>query len=177
LIRACLAKDPGERPSTLQLSLRLKEIAAREAHGLGDARPPGPRADTDRPTGRLTEQYTEQRTQRRAPQGTPPPRPSNGSSRTGSNTRPGTPRNTTRSGSRPAPRSNGGRQGPRTTGTGKRRPANPRLLRQRLFVFVVVTLLVALGIAAAQGCQGPSRGLGEPRDGAHAQETLPRPYL
>jgi len=24
---------------------------------------------------------------------------------------------------------------------------------------VVVTLLVALGIAAAQGCQGPSRGL------------------
>jgi hypothetical protein len=27
-------------------------------------------------------------------------------------------------------------------------------------VFVVVTLLVALGIAAAQGCQGPSRGLG-----------------
>jgi hypothetical protein len=28
-------------------------------------------------------------------------------------------------------------------------------------VFVVVTLLVALGIAAAQGCQGPPRGLGE----------------
>ncbi|MER6353424.1 hypothetical protein ABT186_16625, partial [Streptomyces sp. NPDC001634] len=45
-----------------------------------------------------------------------------------------------------------------TTGTG-RRPANPRLLRQRIFVFVVVTLLVALGIAAAQGCQGPARGL------------------
>jgi len=34
------------------------------------------------------------------------------------------------------------------------------LLRQRLFVFVVVTLLAALGIATAQGCQGPSRGLG-----------------
>ncbi|MGW0857723.1 serine/threonine protein kinase, partial [Streptomyces sp. NPDC002690] len=51
--------------------------------------------------------------------------------------------------------------GPRPTGTG-RRPANPRLLRQRLFVFVVVTLLVALGIAAAQGCQGPARGLGGP---------------
>jgi len=29
-----------------------------------------------------------------------------------------------------------------------------------LFVFVVVTLFVALGIAAAQGCEGPSRGLG-----------------
>jgi hypothetical protein len=27
-------------------------------------------------------------------------------------------------------------------------------------VFVVVTLLVALGIAVAQGCQGPARGLG-----------------
>ncbi|WP_189491563.1 serine/threonine-protein kinase [Streptomyces antnestii] len=178
LIRACLAKDPEERPSTLQLSLRLKEIAAREAQGLGDARPPAPRGDPDRPTGRLAEQYAEQRTQRRAPHGTPPPRPSNGSTRTAGSTRPGAPRNTTRSGTRPAPRSNGGRQGPRTTGTGKRRPANPRLLRQRLFVFVVVTLLVALGIAAAQGCQGPSRGLGAPRDGVHAsQETLPRPYL
>lgn len=51
LIRACLAKDPEERPSTLQLSLRLKEIAAREAQGLGDARPPAPRGDADRPTG------------------------------------------------------------------------------------------------------------------------------
>ncbi len=32
-----------------------------------------------------------------------------------------------------------------------------------MIVFVVVTLLVALGIAAAQGCQGPARGLGERR--------------
>ncbi|MER6684265.1 hypothetical protein ABT287_27320, partial [Streptomyces olivaceoviridis] len=48
-----------------------------------------------------------------------------------------------------------------------RRPANPRLLRQRLFVFVVVTLLVALGIAVAQGCQGPARGLGD--DGVRRQ--------
>ncbi|HEY9330291.1 MAG TPA: serine/threonine protein kinase, partial [Streptomyces sp.] len=53
----------------------------------------------------------------------------------------------------------GTRPGARSTSTG-RRPANPRLLRQRLVVFVVVTLLVALGIAAAQGCQGPARGLG-----------------
>jgi hypothetical protein len=35
-------------------------------------------------------------------------------------------------------------------------------MRQRLIVFVVVTLLVALGIAAAQGCQGPPLGLGAP---------------
>ncbi|MFF3887783.1 serine/threonine-protein kinase [Streptomyces sp. NPDC001914] len=185
LVRACLAKDPEERPSTLQLSLRLKEIAAREAQGMVDTRPPAPRSDPDRPTGRLAEQYAEQRTQRRPgttppPRGTtPPPRgtaPSprtggtNGGSRSGS--RPAPVRNTGRSGSRPAPRSGAGRPGPRTTGTG-RRPANPRLLRQRLFVFVVVTLLVALGIAAAQGCQGPSRGLDDgPRGGVHREQPV-----
>ncbi|MFJ5270077.1 serine/threonine-protein kinase [Streptomyces sp. NPDC088358] len=161
LVRACLAKDPEERPSTLQLSLRLKEIAAREAQGMTDVRPPTQRNDPDRPTGRLAEQYAEQPTQRR-PQGTPPPRTGGtnggGSRPAPSGSRPTPSRNTGRSGSRPAPRSGTGRQGPRTTGTG-RRPANPRLLRQRLFVFVVVTLLVALGIAVAQGCQGPARGL------------------
>ncbi|MFD9910713.1 serine/threonine-protein kinase [Streptomyces sp. NPDC059063] len=179
LLRACLAKDPEERPSTLQLSLRLKEIAAREAQGLTDVRPPAPRQEShERPTGRLADTYAEQRTQRRTQPGTPPPR--SGSSRTGAprtggsqtggsrtggsqaGARPSAPRGTKGSGSRPAPRSGTGRQGPRTTGT-RLRPANPRLLRQRLFVFVVVTLLVALGIAAAQGCQGPARGLGDVR--------------
>jgi serine/threonine protein kinase len=179
LIRACLAKDPEERPSTLQLSLRLKEIAAREAQGLGDARPPAPRQDQDRPTGRMASEYADQRTQRRQPQGTPPPRPSasrpgssrtgpsrTGSSRTGSSrtggSRTGGSRSGTgssRTGSRPGQARNTTRSG------GPRRPANPRLLRQRLFVFVVVTLLVALGIAAAQGCQGPARGLGGTQDG------------
>ncbi|MEV6988404.1 serine/threonine-protein kinase [Streptomyces sp. NPDC093228] len=156
LVRACLAKDPEERPSTLQLSLRLKEIATREAQGLVDARPTAQSGGPDRPTGRLAEQYADQRTVRRPPgPGTPPPR-SNGS-RPGSRPTP-VQRTAPRSGGRPAPRSGAGRPAPRTTGTG-RRPANPRLLRQRLFVFVVVTLLVALGIAAAQGCQGPARGL------------------
>ncbi len=181
LIRACLAKDPEERPSTLQLSLRLKEIAAREAQGLGDVRPPAPRQDHDRPTGRLAESYADQRTQRRpGPGATPTPRPSGsrpGASRPNgprSGSRPAPSRNSTRSGSRPAPRSGTGRQGPRTTGTGRRGPANPRLLRQRLFVFVVVTLLVALAIAAAQGCQGPARGMDggggpDPRDRATYQ--------
>ncbi|MFH8491437.1 serine/threonine-protein kinase [Streptomyces longisporoflavus] len=180
LIRACLAKDPEERPSTLQLSLRLKEIAAREAQGLNDPRPPAPRQSQDRPTGRMAEEYADQQTQRRQPQGTPPPRPGaarpgasrtgssrtgssrgGGSSRTGSSragssrpnsSRPGS--SSSRSGSRPSQPRNTTRSG------GARRPANPRLLRQRLFVFVVVTLLVALAIAAAQGCQGPARGLG-----------------
>ncbi|MFG3111520.1 serine/threonine-protein kinase [Streptomyces tendae] len=215
LVRACLAKDPEERPSTLQLSLRLKEIAAREARGMADVRPPAPRSgEADVPTGRLADTYPE-RAQRRpqgrpGAQGTPPPRGTSGSrgpaprgavpSRGGAPSRGGTPsrggapsrgggagarsgsrptpssrdttgRNSSRNdGGRSAPRSGAGRTGPRTTGTGWRRPANPRLLRQRLFVFVVVTLLVALGIAAAQGCQGPSRGLGDDRGGVHAAQ-------
>ncbi|CAM5244302.1 serine/threonine-protein kinase [Streptomyces narbonensis] len=152
LIRACLAKDPEERPSTLQLSMRLKEIAAREAQGLPVARPPVQRERTEernpaRPTERYTERDTrgrgserdaerEQRGQARG--ASPASRPSAGP-RTG--------------GSR-APQSRPGtRPGARSTSTG-RRPANPRLLRQRLFVFVVVTLVVALGIAAAQALQG-----------------------
>ncbi|MEW1772507.1 protein kinase [Streptomyces sp. NPDC086777] len=191
LVRACLAKDPEERPSTLQLSLRLKEIAAREAQGLADVRPPGPRAaEADRPTGRLADGYSTypdaQRTQRRPqpspgaqargnapsrggsgsrPAGGVPSRP-NGARPTpaprGNGTRPGT-----GTGNRPASRGGNGRPAPRPTGTG-RRPANPRLLRQRLFVFVVVTLLVALGIALAQGCSGPARGMGVPGAGGGA---------
>ncbi|MFE9451397.1 serine/threonine-protein kinase [Streptomyces sp. NPDC006739] len=204
LVRACLAKDPEERPSTLQLSLRLKEIAAREAQGLNDVRPPAPRAgEADRPTGRLMETYPDpQRTQRRTQSspGTPVPRgggPARGGSpaRGGGASRAGAgggrpagarltpaPRGGSRSGNgtRPGPRSGTGRPAPRPTGTG-RRPANPRLLRQRLFVFVVVTLLVALGIALAQGCQGPPHGLGgparvvEPTQGVDAPARLPFP--
>ncbi|MEU9353874.1 serine/threonine-protein kinase [Streptomyces griseoloalbus] len=191
LVRACLAKDPQERPSTLQLSLRLKEIAAREAQGLADVRPPAPRgAEAERPTGRLADTYPERARRRPGGQGTPPPRggpggrgpapkgsgPSSGRNNRsvpaarGGSARDSSPRGGTpsRSGSRPTPasrnttRSGTGarRPGSRPTGTGLR-PANPRLLRQRLFVFVVVTLVVALGIALVQGCQGPSRGLGD----------------
>ncbi|MEU0354268.1 serine/threonine-protein kinase [Streptomyces cyaneofuscatus] len=177
LIRACLAKDPEERPSTLQLSMRLKEIAAREAQGLHESRPPAQRSapDTDRPTGRLDGPYTEQHTRRaegpssasRPQQGRRPARPGNGGGggnapRTGgSRPQQRAPRSTTGSGKRPGAANGrpGTRPGARTTSAG-RRPANPKLLRQRLVVFVVVTLLVALGIAAAQGCQGPARGLG-----------------
>ncbi|WP_172633022.1 serine/threonine-protein kinase [Streptomyces sp. 6-11-2] len=203
LVRACLAKDPEERPTTLQLSLRLKEIAAREAQDLDEARPPAPRgAEADRSTGPLVDSYPgrrrtgqpEQARGRRRPPGTPAPQgavpPSRGgtSSRTGGSSRGGGPSRT--GGSRPAPASRGGSRsgsgsrpvrrdgagqtGPRGTSSGLR-PANPRLLRQRLIVFVVVTLLVALGIAAAQGCQGPARGLGGDghgvREQRHAQTT------
>lgn len=71
-------------------------------------------------------------------------------------------------------RGGAGRPGPRATGSG-RRPANPRLLRQRLFVFVVVTLLVALGIAVVQGCEGPARGLGGPDGVVRHEQQYPRP--
>ncbi|MEU5715037.1 serine/threonine-protein kinase [Streptomyces sp. NPDC020403] len=176
LVRACLAKDPEERPSTLQLSMRLKEIAAREAQGLHERRPPVPRdeRELDRPTGRLPGSYTEQHTRRAPGPGpetrSPVRRPSPGRpapARTGGS-RPQASRGGTPFGQRPHGTHGtngrpGTRSGVRTTSAGKngkRRPANPRLLRQRLVVFVVVTLLVALGIAAAQGCQGPARGLG-----------------
>ncbi|AMW09385.1 protein kinase [Streptomyces qaidamensis] len=235
LVRACLAKDPEERPSTLQLSLRLKEIAARESQDLAGVRPPAPRgAETER----LADTYPE-RTRRPQGQqgagtsgaqrgrGTPPPRgsapsrdghpsPDGPASQSGSGSRGGarpggsgnrstgggnrgrtpvrgsgaprggtpsrsgsrptpTGRNGPRSasGSRPAPHSGTGRPASRSTGTGLR-PANPRLLRQRLFVFVVVTLLVAVGIALVQGCQGPARGLGG--DGGGARQERVQPY-
>ncbi|WP_189109311.1 serine/threonine protein kinase [Streptomyces camponoticapitis] len=179
LVRACLAKDPEERPTTLQLSMRLKEIAAREAQGLPDGRPPVQRERNghDVATGRIPERTARmpQRTERaerserseraerqdrtdRSTQGRtasgqdPRPHGSRGSApRTGGGRPPrpreGSPRTGSRTGGRP-----GSRPGARTTSGGRsgRRPANPRLLRQRLIVFVVVTLIVALGIAAAQ---------------------------
>ncbi|MEU6930039.1 serine/threonine-protein kinase [Streptomyces sp. NPDC046374] len=186
LVRACLAKDPEERPSTLQLSMRLKEIAAREAQGLPAApRTPGPRdrerdrdwdRDRDRaeerhavrPAARPTERYTERTTERhgerhgeriverhgeRAAERHVERQADRATERsTGTQGRAGKNRpSTSRAG---APHSRPGtRPGARSTSTG-RRPANPRLLRQRLFVFVVVTLIVALGIAAAQALQG-----------------------
>ncbi|MEV5596287.1 protein kinase [Streptomyces sp. NPDC052496] len=231
LLAACLAKDPADRPSTLSLSLRLKEIAAREAQGLSlpggsggevvpgaggrgrggrgpssergaaergpsdrgasserstPARARSVRPQADRPTGKRAEEYARQRTERRAAH-TPTPRPQaprggapgpSGGPHAGApggaapasrgGRRPSVPgaRTSGRNGSRPA---RGPRTGPRTgarTSSGGRRPGpDRRLLRQRIIVFITVTLLVALGIAAAQGCQGPARGLGAERSG------------
>jgi serine/threonine protein kinase len=121
LLRACLAKSPTERPTTLQLSLRLKEIAAREARGVSPAAGQRQRPASSGGGGAG-----------RAPVGAGGrPRPAPG--------RPGQAARRPGSGSGPG------------SGTGVDR----RLLRQRLVIFVTVTLLVALGIAAAQGCQGP----------------------
>ncbi|MCD2467951.1 serine/threonine protein kinase [Streptomyces sp. MBT42] len=166
LIRACLAKDPEDRPSTLQLSMRLKEIAAREAQGLPISRPPVQRERAEeRNTLRPTERYTDRDVPGRGPERGAERGTERGADR---GTERGADRGTERGGERggrgPGPSSRpsagprtGGRPatrpGARSTSTG-RRPANPRLLRQRLFVFVVVTLVVALGIAAAQALQG-----------------------
>jgi serine/threonine protein kinase len=171
LVSACLAKDPGERPSTVQLSERLSEIATREARGIGAPRPrsegiakvAGPRPE--RPTGRRAEEYAQQRTERRSSGGamsspastggrsgprTPVPRPTGGRA-------PRTPTPRT-----PAPR----RPGPQAAGR--------RLLRQRLVVFVIVTLLAAVCIAALQGCHRFASGLGSPRrPGSFAPATTP----
>jgi len=267
LIEVCLGKSPEDRPSTLQLSLRLKEIAAREARGLPDppaagqsghaghaagtepgGGPGGTGTGTDsgpvrgagagtgagvrRAAGggplraRRPEAQPHQRTERHyGPH--PPERGGAGTGRrTGAGASGSTPghgggaglggaggagggqkstsgggrsaadgRNGERSadaratgaratGSRANSRTTGGRSpearatgartgGERTapgrTGTRKQPAANPRrpgpnrrLLRQRLIVFVTVTLLVALGIATAQGCQGPANGLRSP---------------
>ncbi|WP_328335344.1 MULTISPECIES: protein kinase domain-containing protein [unclassified Streptomyces] len=162
LVRACLAKDPEDRPSTLQLSMRLKEIAAREAQGLSEGRTPAQRREqeADRPTGRLAAPQTEQHAPPRRAEGAQTPRPQaprpsapHSGARQGpphSGARPGPPRNTTRSGgrtnSRPGARSGTGRP----TAAGRRTGPSPRMMRQRLIVFVVVTLIVLLGIAAAQ---------------------------
>jgi hypothetical protein len=171
LVHACLAKDPQERPSTVQLSGRLSEIATREARGLG-VRPPRP----ERPTGRRAEEYAQQRTERRPAAGAGAGTgagagagaaakaggvaSNGGRGRTGS--RPGT--RTPPPSLSPGSGSGSGGSGARTpartparaaarTPAG-RRPAAPdsrrRLLRQRVFVFVIVTLLAAVCIAVLQ---------------------------
>ncbi|AZS70823.1 serine/threonine protein kinase [Streptomyces lydicus] len=189
LLASCLAKDPADRPSTLSLSLRLKEIAAREAHGLsggplenGSGAGPGwervERRSAERPTGQRAEEYARQRTERRTagtssprqhPSRPPVPRdasarPAGPASAAGKNPRTGGRNGRRVPAGRPTGR-NGSRTPVRTTSGGRRPGPDRRLLRQRVIVFVVVTLLVALGIAAAQGCQGPTRGLGAERPG------------
>jgi hypothetical protein len=283
LIHACLVKDPEERPSPLQLSLRLKEIAAREARGLPEhtdgpagagstgeggysggtgassgaldaaartgapeghgANRPGPssrstraggaresaasraRVPGDRSRGRRGEGYARQRPEPRRPErgrehdrdhppaNGAPDSPRASTPRTGdrSSTGRSVPRTATQTGANgPAGRGSSarrtgtgsgrrsqptatGRRGegtsaprrsetgshPRSDGKGapRRGPSRPnrRLLRQRLIVFVTVTALVALGIALAQGCQGPTRGLGSAPDRTVPSQLVQEP--
>ncbi|MBB1254305.1 serine/threonine-protein kinase [Streptomyces alkaliterrae] len=147
IVAACLAKSPEDRPSTLQLSLRLKEIAAREARGLPTARVAGdaPAATVRTARGTATGSRTAGRTGER-----PTGRPTGGGT-TGSGRRPARPTAGTGGRGRAVPASrtgSGSRPGRRPL---PRTEARRRLLRQRLVVFVTVTVAVALGIALVQG--------------------------
>ncbi|SEG73106.1 Serine/threonine protein kinase [Actinacidiphila yanglinensis] len=174
LVYACLAKDPEERPSTVQLSDRLAEIATREARGLATIRQPRP----ERPTGRRAEEYAQQRTERGAvaSNGGRPATGSSGGAASatgggagagaaggGTGERVGRPAGRTPSGRGAAARTPAARTPAGRTPTGRtpagrtpanRRPVAPdprrRLLRQRVFVFVIVTLLAAICIAVLQ---------------------------
>ncbi|GAA1148509.1 hypothetical protein GCM10009664_15550 [Kitasatospora gansuensis] len=143
LVRACLAKEPAERPGAAALHERLTELASRGALLTPAARraappptvaarpqparrPAGPgrqSATAPMPQALAAEPVRERQDGRPVP---PPPR-QGGSPRERQHTLPG----------RPA-------------------EARRRLLRQRLVVFVTVTVGVALAIAAAQGCESRS---------------------
>jgi serine/threonine protein kinase len=143
IIRACLAKEASDRPTTQQLRDRLRELAARgaaigrsqlpqpqsrQSHpaqagahgpaGHGDRRPPPRRAPAMPPTAPLV------------------PRPASG-----------------RESQTPVP-------GRRTPPPARPGPSSSRrrLLRQRIIVFITVTVGVLLAIALAQGCENRSSG-------------------
>lgn len=148
LVRACLAKEPGERPGAAALHERLSELAARGA-ALGGSR--GRASAPVAPAVRPVPPPMPARRPHGQPVTAPMPRPDGA--------QPGTVRERQHT---PAP----GRP-PVGRATGARR----RLLRQRAVVFVTVTVGVALAIAAAQGCENRSRQGLPP---APARPPLPR---
>lgn len=162
LVQSCLAKDPEDRPGTTQLSERLGEIHAREARGL-EHPVRGHTAAPERPVGHRAAEHLRQRTERRPGPSPERPHPSRPSS-----PRTAPPRSTASrpaqsggTGSRPGPGRPPARTPRRAPAPAPRPPRRDRrLLRQRIVVFVTVTLLVALGIATAQGCQGPDGSSG-----------------
>ncbi len=172
LIYACLAKEPEERPDTARLAERLAEIAAREARGTDPLHRDAPMAPRtagphpERPTGPRAVRYVEQHTEPRDVPDLAHGRPAAGTAQRTPAPRQGVTRTPPRGAARPpaqrtpAPRTPAPHQ--QAHPQPARRPGRSRMLRQRLIVFVTVTLLVAAGIALAQGCQGPSHGLGTP---------------
>ncbi|SDO62022.1 Serine/threonine protein kinase [Actinacidiphila guanduensis] len=177
LVYACLAKDPEERPSTAQLAERLREIAAREARGIAAPRDPKAARPTGRRAEEYAQQRTERRAgpegasassgslERSPHQGSHPrtldrsvPRPGTGDrpSRPGAAERSSRPGAADRTPHPHAPDrgSHPGARTPTRTPAARRPPApevrRRRLMRQRLFVFIVVTLLAAACIATLQ---------------------------
>ncbi len=192
LIRACLAKEPAERPGAAALHERLSELAARGTaagsaggaratrHGRGAAPAPAPspapaagQQEGGRPgvpaPGRSPEPPAAARARAaagrpgaqapgaagRRPQGpaAPLPRPEATPVTRPLRQRPDRPQ--TPPPNRPAPRDRVRPRDRQHTPAPGGRPgtARQRLLRQRLVVFVTVTIGVALAIAAAQGCE------------------------
>lgn len=195
LIRACLAKEPAERPGAAALHERLSELAARGAAagtaartaraGHGRAAAPAPAGPAAQPApdgarhgvpapGRSPEPPAPARSRaaaaaaaaaRRSQAATAPlPRPE-----ATPVTRPVRERPHTPPPGRPGTRDRGPRDRQHTPAPGGR-PGNARqrLLRQRLVVFVTVTLGVALAIAAAQGCENRGKQGLRPSGGSSA---------
>lgn len=165
LVRACLAKEPAERPPAGALHERLSELAARGAAlgaGRGRATVPPPAAPAhpvaaapaDRPVRRRPAQ----------PATAPMPRPEH----------PAQPRERQQT---PAPgRPPAQRDRQHTPPPGRPVGARRRLLRQRVIVFVTVTVGVALAIAAAQGCENRgSQGLPQQRPGVSGGPSADQP--
>lgn len=177
LIRACLAKEPAERPGAAALHERLSELAARGAAATGGngratrrgaapaapaagqpATPAGPPRAPQQDGGRQgvpapgrspepAASALRARAAARRPQGGPLPRPEATPVTRPLRERPHTP---------PPPRQRPRERQHTPAPGGRPGTARQRLLRQRLVVFVTVTIGVALAIAAAQGCENRS---------------------
>lgn len=171
LVKACLAKEPTERPGAAALHERLSELAARGAAATGGGRtaparpaapaPPAVPAPGRAPgpaVGARVRAGAERPAPGRRPYGQPDTSPLPRADAV-QRTRPLRPRQQTPPPGRPgAPRD---RQ--HTPAPGRPSGSRRRLLRQRVIVFVTVTVGVALAIAAAQGCENRAdQSLGRP---------------
>ena len=196
LVRACLAKEPTERPGAAALHERLSELADRGAALTGAGRgaptrspaPPAQGAPHTAPHGAA--QAAPHGASHAVPAPGRAPGPAVGARARSAADRPGGRRPYGQPVTAPMPRPESTQatrplrerqQTPLPGRTGERRdrqhtpaPGRPvtarrRLLRQRLIVFVTVTVGVALAIAAAQGCQNRSdQGRGRPAGGPSA---------
>ncbi|MEY9835424.1 hypothetical protein ABH941_000635 [Streptacidiphilus sp. EB103A] len=196
VIRACLAKEASDRPTTAQLHDRLKELTARGT-AIGLSQVPRPQARQNRPVEATQRaRGAVQGGSQAAAQGggRPPARPvrarpmpptmrepqqlrQDAQQHTRRDVRPEQRHDSRPTAAAPAPAA---RRTPPPTGSQQRpaaRPGGPssrRLLRQRLIVFITVTVGVALAIAAAQGCENrDSRGLGTAPNPSTAAATHP----
>lgn len=190
LLRACLAKEPLDRPGAAHLHERLSELAARaggggRARGASPVPTPAPRpreqgltpAEAAAREAARAERVARESEEARAlgrprfarSQPGPGPGPSAAQGRPAPGPRPQRPAGAEVTARLARPRPEGAarpapaRDRQHTPPPGRGPAARRRLLRQRLVVFITVTIGVALAIAAAQGCQNRhARGLPPP---------------